>query len=259
MSGKATGWAWDQKLPKHLKYVLLAYADFADHAGEDIYPSINLVSEMTDLDRRTVQRHTKELKRLGYLIADGRDGRGRNRYKLPLKERAAPMPPRGGTHATPGGGTGVPEGAAPMPPDPPRILQDEPPVDSESTSGGGHKHKPGMTDLGEISLAVQAWERAVGPITPMIAEHLLDLANIAQAHTEKLPPKAKAAGAHLTGVGWLCAAIQEAAKSSPRRFNVKYVQRILERWYVDGFQADLRPEASPADRATGVDFGEQQS
>ncbi len=33
MSGKISGMVWDADLPRNLKYVLLAYADHADHEG----------------------------------------------------------------------------------------------------------------------------------------------------------------------------------------------------------------------------------
>lgn len=93
MSGKVSGWAWDQELSIHLKYVLLAYADKADHYGKDVYPSIRLICEMTCLSRRSVQRNTRELETLGYLIPDGKGPKGVNKWRIPVDKGVTPATP----------------------------------------------------------------------------------------------------------------------------------------------------------------------
>jgi hypothetical protein len=117
MSGKATGWAWDQDLPQNLKFVLLAYADKADHEGKDIFPSVALISKMTGLDRRTVQRATKQLVGDELLIPDGLGPKATNRYRLPM-DGGGVLPPRGAAQEAQGGGAPAARGAAPLPPDP---------------------------------------------------------------------------------------------------------------------------------------------
>jgi len=105
MSGKVSGWVWDSDLPQHLKFVLLAYADRADHNGRDVYPSIDLVCQMTGHNRRHVQRLTRELEGLGWLIPDGKGPRGTNRYRIPLHVAVdQPAVEGGGLETTPGGG-----------------------------------------------------------------------------------------------------------------------------------------------------------
>jgi len=88
MSGKVYGWVLDQpKLPAHLKHVLGCYASYANDEGYKIFPSIDLVAKKCGLHRRTIQRNTRKLERLGYLISvNGQTGgRGRsNRWRIPI-------------------------------------------------------------------------------------------------------------------------------------------------------------------------------
>lgn len=94
MSGKVSGWVWDQELPINEKYVLLAYADHADHAGNNIFPSVELMMQKTGYSERTVQRLTRRLERKGYLIkkSSGLGGRSKTtQYSIPIK---------GATHVT---------------------------------------------------------------------------------------------------------------------------------------------------------------
>jgi hypothetical protein len=67
MSVKVMGHIWDQDLKPALKFVLLAYGERSDHEGDNIYPSVDLVSYMTGYSERTVQNATKELLSLGLL------------------------------------------------------------------------------------------------------------------------------------------------------------------------------------------------
>lgn len=70
MSGKAQGWAWDQVVAVPAdKFVLLAYADHADHWGGNIFPSVGKIAEKTGLSRRQVQYATRRLEDAGMLVA----------------------------------------------------------------------------------------------------------------------------------------------------------------------------------------------
>jgi len=87
-----------------------------------------------------------------------------------------------------------------------------------------------------FALVVRAWETTSGPITAGIAEDLGNLADEMDIHRLKLP--LGAAGGHVDGNGWVCAGIREArASSDGRRPSVRFVQRILERWMMEGFQS----------------------
>jgi len=53
------------------KLILLAYADHADDSGANVYPSVETVARKTNLNKRTVQRKTKELEEDGFLFSQG--------------------------------------------------------------------------------------------------------------------------------------------------------------------------------------------
>jgi hypothetical protein len=95
MSGKVSGWVWDQDLPQNEKYVLLAYADHADHAGNNIYPGIKLIVKKTGYSRRSVQRITQSLLSKGYIVPQGgqKGGRGVSaKWSIPVNyDKMAPI------------------------------------------------------------------------------------------------------------------------------------------------------------------------
>lgn len=90
MSVKVMGLVWDEPLSRDMKFVLLAYADHADHAGRNIYPAIETVAHKTGYDVRSVQRITSKLEQAGYLVLDGgarRGGQGRStHWRIPIKD-----------------------------------------------------------------------------------------------------------------------------------------------------------------------------
>lgn len=81
MSVKVMGHVWELDLAPNKKYVLLAYADHADHAGNGIYPSEDLIAYKTGYSRRQVQRITDELTVAGLLIPDGVGPQGTNKFR----------------------------------------------------------------------------------------------------------------------------------------------------------------------------------
>jgi hypothetical protein len=102
MSVKAMGLVWDLQCPKQYddiafkpshKYVLIAYADHADHNGKNIYPAIGTIANKTGLDERTVQRLTSDLEKVGLLIDDGQGPRGTNRWSLPYNQGGDKLTP----------------------------------------------------------------------------------------------------------------------------------------------------------------------
>jgi hypothetical protein len=102
MSNKAQGLVWDlvcpatfgeQEFKPSHKYVLVAYADHADHLGKNIFPAVPTIAKKTGLDERTVQRLTKDLYGMGLLIEDGVGPRGTNRWRLPYDGRGDKLSP----------------------------------------------------------------------------------------------------------------------------------------------------------------------
>ena len=101
---------WDMLCPSSIngvafranhKFVLIAYADHADHAGKNIWPAIKTISEKTGLDERTVQRMTHDLDSMGLLVDDGQGPRGTNKWSLPYNQRGDRLTPVRGDAVTP--------------------------------------------------------------------------------------------------------------------------------------------------------------
>ena len=102
MSVKAMSLVWDMPCPATIneleykpghKYVLLAYADHADHGGKNIYPAVSTVARKTGYDERTVQRLTHEMQTMGLLVSDGAGPRGTRRFHLPYNQGGDKLSP----------------------------------------------------------------------------------------------------------------------------------------------------------------------
>jgi hypothetical protein len=89
------------------KFVLLAYADHADHQSKSIYPAVETIAHKTGLSERTVQRLTRDLETMGILLNDGTGPKGTNRWRISLSDRGDMVTPLLGDMVTPlndGGG-----------------------------------------------------------------------------------------------------------------------------------------------------------
>lgn len=102
MSVRAMSLVWELPCPSTIsnldfkpghKYVLIAYADHADHHGKNIYPAVETISKKTGYDARSVQRLTRELEDMRLLVADGNGPRGTNRYLIPIDARGDKISP----------------------------------------------------------------------------------------------------------------------------------------------------------------------
>jgi DnaD/phage-associated family protein len=89
MSVKVMGWVWDQDIPRDEKFVLLAYADHAEHDGSRVFPAIQKVAKKTGYSERSVQRITRKLEESGWLIPEyGQEG-GRGisaHWRIPIEK-----------------------------------------------------------------------------------------------------------------------------------------------------------------------------
>ena len=116
MSVKVMGMVWDLEIPRDEKFVLLAFADHADHDGLNVYPSYERVALKTGYSERQVKRIVARLKKRGALIVDGKVGR-RNKFRIPIGDKMSPIAegpfddlqvpsePPSGTSETPTGDT----------------------------------------------------------------------------------------------------------------------------------------------------------
>lgn len=75
MSVKVMGQVWDLDLPAPKLLVLLALADHADHNGNNVYPSIELVAWKTGYSETQTRRIIKGLVKDGLLKASPRPGK----------------------------------------------------------------------------------------------------------------------------------------------------------------------------------------
>jgi hypothetical protein len=84
MSVKIMGMVWDLEIGRDEKLVLLAYADHADHSGENIFPSVSRIARKTGYSERSVQSITRRLEEAGLLVSEGHGPHGTNKYHIPL-------------------------------------------------------------------------------------------------------------------------------------------------------------------------------
>lgn len=101
MSGKIMGGVFDIELTHRDAFILVALADHADHEGENVYPSVELIAWKTNYSERTVHTALERLEKARILVrTDGttRDGKRPNRpvtYRIDLNA-GRPKPPRPG-------------------------------------------------------------------------------------------------------------------------------------------------------------------
>ena len=109
MSAKVSGLVWERAPVKESGLlVMLALADFANAKGENVYPSIRTLADMTRTSRSTVKRQLRALREQG-LIAQARESRRGQptTYRIDV-ERLSSLPPViGGSHNEPPTDTGV--------------------------------------------------------------------------------------------------------------------------------------------------------
>ena len=96
MSVKAMAWVWDQEMPRDEKFVLLAYADHADHEGYNVFPAVDSVAKKTGYTKRSIQLITKKLIESGWLIPDGKSEYQTNKYSIPIYGGEKISPPTNG-------------------------------------------------------------------------------------------------------------------------------------------------------------------
>lgn len=86
--------------------------------------------------------------------------------------------------------------------------------------------------VGELAVISTLYEENIGVLTPVVADSLKDIA-------ERYPP------------GWFGEALKDAVARGAR--NLKYIEKILERWKVEGFKAPKAKEGGRGEqRGRGV-------
>lgn len=75
MSAKISGDVWELMLKDNQRMVLLAMADHADHQGNNVFPSIELIAWKVDKSTRQVQRIIRSLIKSNLLVEQQRPGK----------------------------------------------------------------------------------------------------------------------------------------------------------------------------------------
>jgi len=114
------GLVWDLDLPSNEKFILLAYADHADHEGRNIYPAVATIARKTGYSERSVQSLTRSLQERGLLVEDGKGPKGTNKWRYASGGGAKFAPPSDGgvQDGAQGGANGTGEGVQPTAPEP---------------------------------------------------------------------------------------------------------------------------------------------
>lgn len=204
MSVKIMGLVWDlteDQIDRDEKYVLLAYADHADHKGYNIYPAILTISEKTLYKERQTQSITKSLNEKGFLVADGRGPNGTNKWRIPLDAGGAKIAPvqklRGAVSREEGGAVSRDERGA---------------IATAPESSFNHPESSDNDDSDmaqKIKILSNLYSDNVGPITVLGADLIR---NMAIDYPES----------------WYKPAFEIAVKNNAR--NLNYINTILRGW-----------------------------
>lgn len=122
------------------RLLLYAMADYADRAGESVFPSVPTLAEELEVDERTVQRAIRSLEAAGLLERAGMSGRAPYQtivYALPFVQ--------GRQNVTPDPRIGVTVGVTPVSPDPEIQLEEDDLSLEGSTGSGGVSVTPSAT------------------------------------------------------------------------------------------------------------------
>lgn len=132
MSVEAVAWALTVPVGSNQKVVLIGLANHAHPDGSNTYPSLDKLAEYAACDRSTARRNVRKLLEGGWIIEDGNGPMGTVKYRLSMTEiEGVAERHRGVALAPEGGGSGAPEGVAPMPPEPPI----EPSIEQRARAG----------------------------------------------------------------------------------------------------------------------------
>lgn len=118
MSVEAMGWALNAPFGGSPKLVLIGLANHAHSDGRHAFPTVATLSRYAHVDRRTVQRALRWLEENEYVEAEGKGPNGQANYRLTMRPHEGRQNAARAASVSPGGGVGVAQGAAPVPPEP---------------------------------------------------------------------------------------------------------------------------------------------
>ena len=205
MSVKIMGLVWDLDLPQNEKFVLLAYADHADHNGDNMFPGVALIAKKTGYSERSIQRTTRTLEDKGYLVANGKGPQGTNKWKYGGGDILS------GVTNEAEGVTFETEKTTPVSPGGDITVSPEPSLTIKEPS-----LEPPAPDNDNLIIA---YEQNIGMVTPMISDRLKDA-------EDDYP------------LSWILEAIEIAVSANVRKWS--YINGILKRWKVEGKDSNIK-------------------
>ena len=229
MSVKIMGQVWDADLPKDEKFVLLAYADHADHTGGNVYPSIGLIAWKTGYSERSVQRATHELEEAGIMLQTGRAQHNVKRWRILTSK----LPKRTDWATIRAGVTGC-QGDND---DAPGVTTTTSRGDTVSPESSRIINESSTTTTPDYPNAFAAYQNAGGGMGPMVADSLGEL--IADCEGHRLALHVGVPGWGLTGDEWVTAAIVTAIDAGAR-ISPNYIKAILDRWKAEGYRSERK-------------------
>ena len=232
MSVKMMGLIWDADLPREEKYILLAYADHADHEGNNIYPGLKLIAWKTGYEPRQVRRVTKVLVDKKYLIFQYVSQWQTNCYKLDIAVIPTRPPYEWKKGGRPLEGEDILSSGLPKGEDIPAKGED---IAMSTNPSLNHQLTNEEEEVAKSASNIfQLYEQNIGMLSPLISDALLD--------AEKIYPAT-----------WFEAAMREAVSNNARSW--KYVEAILKRWQRDGFGSDTRARKNGKDKSKTTEPG----
>jgi hypothetical protein len=235
LSWKATAKVKDlsANLTRSEKLLLLILADYHNDKTEQCDPKVQVLAEDALMGTRRVQQILTSLELKGFIRIEGREG-GRRRsaqYWLTcLREKGeiiapqgrSPLRPTPESPFAPGAKSPTPKGEIPHAPS----MEGTEKEPKEEPQAEPQRARP----LEERPKIFGLYENTIGLIAPHVASELVE--------AEALYPG-----------DWLEDAFGEATKAGA--YSWRYVQRILERWAVDGRRKEQEKSLPPEDTARG--------
>lgn len=234
---KATGVEYEKSVKVmnfNLKSVCVALADHANDEGEGAYPSVETISDKTEISDVTVIACLKALKQVGIIQYVGRSKWDTCNYTIKkdkliemagwerqkrekVKSKAALVSEVKPLYPT--GKAALPESSL----NHPKPHEEEEAKNLAEKLAAEEAEKLTQNALAQIS---KAYESEIGVLTAYIADELKDAA-------DTYPMK------------WVLDAIRTSATNNKRNWN--YTLAILKRWQAQGSQDDARPQSNRKD------------
>jgi len=206
--------------PSSANSVLLAMADNADDFGDHSYNSMETLALKTSLKLRSIPRIIRALQQNQYCTYKGVSIYGTSEYSLNLDKLSYPPKRR-------------PKTGRPKSSD-----SDNKSSDSDNKSSDSESLEPSFNppvnqeeEEGKRPEIFVTYETEIGPLTPSIADKLIEAESVHTSH-------------------WVCEALKIASANGKRNWN--YANSILIRWKAEGYGSEYKPKDNGKSKKSAV-------